>query len=90
MMSKNTPIPSEEWQPIATAPTDGTVIIVWPPTEPDRTSCARYNTGAYIQLPHWRRLDSSFPLESLRNPPTHWRPVLPGPVEVASVSSSKE
>jgi hypothetical protein len=83
-MAKKNPPPSEEWQPIATAPMDGTVIIVWPPTEPGRTSCARYNTGIPFQTPHWRRLDTRFPIESLRNPPTHWRPVLPGPGETSS------
>ena len=76
------PVPPD-WRPISTAPKDGTVIIVWPPTKPGQTSCARYNNGhmSEIPRPYWQRLDTRFPLESLRLPPTHWRPVLPGPTE---------
>ena len=62
------------WQPIETAPKDGTVVIVWPPTWNAVTSCA-YWVAAECW---WARLDLD---GSIVRPSeiTHWRPVLTGP-----------
>lgn len=70
-----------DWQPIDTAPQDGTIIIVWPPTSRGVTSCASWEDGRYAirPRPYWRRVDALTVAESLLNPPTHWRPVLKGP-----------
>jgi len=68
------------WQPIDTAPRDGTTIIVWPPTWRGATSCATWDDGLHAirPRPHWRRLDA-LGNGRLCPPPTHWRPVLAGP-----------
>lgn len=72
-----------DWQLIETAPRDGTAVIVWPPTSPELTSCARYDDDRYAKKPrpYWRRRDALQTLDSRRNPPTHWRPCLSGPDE---------
>ena len=68
------------WQPIETAPKDGTVVIVWPPTWPGRTSLAFFSTNHFVGSPRpfWDRLDCRKSL-SRALPPTHWRPALTGP-----------
>lgn len=70
-----------EWQPIETAPKDGTIIIVWPPSYRGVTSCARFDSNKYANTPrpYWNRTDELRITESRRKPPTHWRPVLSGP-----------
>lgn len=73
-----------DWQPIETAPKDGTRIIVWPPTWPQPcTSCAVYDDDRYARKPrpYWRRLDEIQRRLSRMTPPTHWRPCLSGPNE---------
>jgi len=72
------------WQPIDTAPKNGTIVIVWPPTSSGVTSCAScasWDDGSDTSRPrhYWRRVDALTAAESLLNPPTHWRPVLAGP-----------
>jgi hypothetical protein len=52
------------WQPIETAPHDGTYVIVWPPTWTGVTSCARWNDMGRITV-------------SRDNPPTHWTLLAP-------------
>lgn len=73
---------SEAWQPIESAPKDGTYVIVWPPTWPSATSCARWDADPYAvrSRPFWRRLDAVGVNDSRDYPPTHWRPVLDGPL----------
>lgn len=72
---------ADDWQPIKTAPRDGTPVIVWPPTYPGATSCAWWNSDAYAKCPRpfWDRADASLKSRSRDLPPTHWRPVLRGP-----------
>lgn len=70
------------WQPIETAPKDGTYIIVWPPTYKGVCSCARWYDDAYAKKPrpYWRRIDThGSVLLSRENPPTHWMPIPNGP-----------
>lgn len=74
----------ERWQPIETAPNDGRYVIVWPSTWYGRTSCARFDEDRYAKKPrpYWSRLDDNGSINRSRdNPPTHWMPILPGPIE---------
>ena len=70
-----------EWQPIETAPKDGTYIIVWPPTFNGVTSCAHWDSDQYAKKPrpYWYRFDAVSITASRCNPPTHWSPVLEMP-----------
>ena len=69
------------WQPIATAPTDGSDLdAYWPQYGsicPTRWDAERYQT---TPRPHWtHRGDRIFGLCDIRkNQPTHWRP-MPAP-----------
>lgn len=73
----------EGWQPIETAPKDGTAVIVWPPSWPGVTSCARYDDDhcARHPRPYWDRGDAITVVNSRTNPPSHWKPCLTGPSE---------
>lgn len=75
------PAKADVWPPIETAPRDGTLVIVWPPTYSGATSCARFNDDRFAKKPrpYWNRSDTAFTGASRGNPPTHWRPVLSGP-----------
>ena len=71
-----------EWQPIETAPKDGTLIVVWPPTWQGATSSARYNDNRHAKTPRpfWSRLDDMGRVSLSRdNQPTHWMPAVDGP-----------
>jgi hypothetical protein len=74
-----------DWQPIDTAPMDGTPIIVWPPSWRGVTSCARYDDDRHSRAPrpYWHRGDALNITNSRTNPPTHWRPCLEGPIEAS-------
>ena len=68
------------WQPIETAPKDGTPVIVWPPTWTGVISCARWNNDQYAKKPkpYWRRTDANGrATESRDKPPTHWTLLAP-------------
>ena len=71
-----------EWQPIETAPTDGTCVLVYPPLWNNRVcSIARYDADSYCKKPKpfWRRDDDmGQKTRSQAVPPTHWMP-LPDP-----------
>ncbi len=73
----------EEWQPIETAPKDGTHILVWRPDEGDRKHKAHagicywrkncwYTSRRYQQPTHWKPLPA--PPGSLSSPPTQEKP----------------
>lgn len=70
-----------KWQPIDTAPKDGSAIIVWPSTWKRVTSCAQWYDDRYAKTPrpYWKRFDAVTVSNSRDNPPTHWMPVLDGP-----------
>ncbi len=71
-----------DWQPIETAPKDGTVVLVWPPTFTGVISCAQWSEDqcANRPRPFWSRLDNTSDADSRRKPPTHWAPLPAGPV----------
>lgn len=75
------------WQPIETAPKDGTYILVFPGLWTDVTcSIARYDydTHARNPKPFWKRVDDMGLVSRSRScQPTHWMP-LPEPPEVQS------
>lgn len=56
-----------EWQPIETAPKDGTVIAVWNPQQPDLVRYARFG---HFTLNHreWLTLRGT----AMTWVPTHW------------------
>jgi hypothetical protein len=71
-----------DWQPIETAPKDGTTVLVWPPSKAGTMTCAvwasRHSPWARL-WPYWRRLDVSGHDRSRKTPPTHWAPLPAGP-----------
>ena len=72
-----------QWQPIETAPKDGTPVIVYPPLWRDVTismACFDMDRGAVYSRPFWRHLDADSAM-SRDNQPTHWMP-MPEPPEV--------
>ncbi len=75
--------PVTQWQPIETAPKDGTRVLVYPPTWPSKTcSIAHYNDDACARkrLPYWKRDDDlGQKTRSRSNPPTHWIPLPAAP-----------
>jgi hypothetical protein len=65
-----------DWQPIETAPRDGTSVLVYPPLWNGRScSVAHYDNDEHAK-PFWKRDDdmgrSTF---SRAVPPTHWMPI---------------
>jgi len=72
-----------DWQPIETAPKDGTYVMVWPPTYSGAVSCAVWDwqTDHKRPRPFWQRLDTDSAWTSRNHPPTHWMPVPEGPEE---------
>lgn len=75
--------PVAQWQPIETAPKDGTSILVFPPTWVNKPcSIAKWDTDQYAKKPrpYWRRDDDQGQVSYSRNtPPTHWLPLPEAP-----------
>ena len=74
-----------KWQPIETAPKDGSCVLVFPGIW-NNTPCsiARWDDNKYANNPRpfWRRLDAMGSVSrSLYNPPTHWMPLPEPPTE---------
>ena len=71
-----------EWQPIETAPKDGTAVLVFPPTWGGMSaSIAAWDEDVYAKnpRPYWRRFDTLGRVSLSRdNAPTNWMP-LPDP-----------
>ena len=71
------------WQPIETAPKDGTPVLVYPPTWAKAiASIAKWNKDEYAKKPrpYWRRVDDYGKVTISRdNPPTHWMPLPAAP-----------
>lgn len=73
-----------DWQPIESAPRDGTAIMVWPPSRPGTMTCAVWanRRTPFARLwPYWQRLDLSGHERSRAIPPTHWAPLPAPPAE---------
>lgn len=73
------------WQPIETAPKDGSTVLVYPATWSNRTgSTAHWNGDTYAKnpRPYWER-DDAFGrvMQSREKPPTHWMPLPPPPTQ---------
>lgn len=77
----------DRWQPIETAPKDGRLVQVWPPTYTGTLSCARWNEDKYARKPrpYWDRVDAFSTTTSRDRQPTHWMPIpaAPGPEKEA-------
>lgn len=65
-----------DWQPIETAPRDGSDIILWLPW----VACAR--TGRWTMHKLWS-VDFGATRMIVRGEPTHWMPLPPAPAEQA-------
>jgi hypothetical protein len=73
------------WQPISTAPKDGTDLLFW---TGEFITC-----GFWPSLPHPNRTPSGWCLDFTRQDPTHWMPLpLPPPPAPhhAALSGGKE
>jgi hypothetical protein len=71
-----------DWQPIETAPKDGTLILVFVP--PSDYSIGWYNTEKYNKNPRpfWGRHNANHSKTVCRSrPPTHWMPLPEPPKE---------
>lgn len=66
------------WQPIETAPKDGSSVLCYAPIygAPARILVMRWDDGNYTKAPCWRTDVHSF----VQFEPTHWQP-LPQPPE---------
>ncbi len=71
------------WQPIETAPRDGTHILVYPPTWYGEFASIAYwhsELSGRCTEPYWKRTDAlNRIIMCLENPPTHWMPLPPPP-----------
>lgn len=71
-----------EWFPESTAPKDGTIIMIWPPSRPGIVTCAAWCYGEPFQhqtTMRWVRSDElECPIAKDRRF-THWSPVPSGP-----------
>lgn len=87
---------AKEWQPIETAPKDGTTIIMWHGKSglKDRVVVGAYDASAHYP---WRFLNNPFPLcdrehdgggdgmsNAFTTEPTHWMPLPKPPAGEAS------
>lgn len=81
-----------KWQPISTAPKDGSTVMVYPATWNGQTaSMARWEMDEHAKnpRPYWRRGDDMGRVSYSRGTsPTHWMP-LPAPPTDA-IAQAKE
>jgi len=70
---------ARDWQPIDTAPKDGTAVLVYPGTWSGRSaSIAKWESDKYAKKPrpYWSRDDDLGRVTfSRERPPTHWKPL---------------
>lgn len=74
-------IEQDLWQPIETAPRDGTYVLVYPPIWGGPTcSIAQFDNDGFARKPRpfWYRIDADSQTRSREKPPTHWQP-MPAP-----------
>lgn len=77
------------WQPIETAPKDGTAILVYGPEllreHTGHCMVVRWQTTEFSTVPWWTISDGKFGPYDLRGPsPTHWMPLPDIPIEAAA------
>ena len=93
-------VPTLVWRSISTAPKDGTLILVWPPTYKNTVTVARWGEGSIPrswEIYCWYRLDCH-DLHSLEFNTTHWAPLpkglnpsdLGGGVELSDIKTSED
>lgn len=78
------------WQPIETAPRDGTIVLVHPATWTGMSaSPARWDDNRYAKhpRPYWNRIDTVSAHISRAYEPTHWQPLPEPPSEEFSEKS---
>lgn len=74
---------AREWQPIETAPKDGTPILGW-------WGLDRYFRGAVVRwVDPSRGWELSWSGERLVDPPTHWQPLPPPPKRSAAQANAQ-
>lgn len=68
-----------EWQPIETAPKDGTSILVW---RRNQVLVAHWDIDKYAKTPrpYWGAFDVWNKTSNRLTPPTHWMPMPRPPV----------
>lgn len=69
-----------EWQPIETAPLNGTSVLLW---QNGRWITGRWRGEHYGEVLRWDmgNWQSSDGIDLLYQPPTHWMPLPPPPAE---------
>ena len=69
------------WQPIATAPKDGSKVLVWSPRYGGNPVIARWSDDRYAKkpIPRFQTTDRAYGARDLFDA-THWQP-LPAPPE---------
>lgn len=65
---------TDSWQPIETAPKDGTEVLVTGPLYNDSAK-GRYRTIAAFKEDGWYENQAAYPEENLLWEPTHWTPL---------------
>lgn len=70
------PTTAATWQPIETAPRDGTFVVLWEGGWAPRALVGYYD--AEDERPTWRDHDGGI-IDFLREPITHWLPLPPPP-----------
>lgn len=66
-----------EWQPIETAPKDGTIILGY--DDSGVVAAMRFVVPMYGGHPEWELAELSWPNDSMSAYPTHWMPMPPPP-----------
>ena len=76
---------TSKWQPIETAPKDGTTVLLYPPSWTSRTSSTgSWNSDKHARkpAPYWERDDCWNKVMLSRNSPTtHWMPLPAAPIK---------
>lgn len=68
------------WQPIETAPRDGSRILVWS-ARTGRTNVAKWDDDSFAKhpKPYWE-LESYRTMDARQRQPTHWMPMPAAPI----------
>ncbi len=66
-----------KWEPIDTAPKDGTRVILFYPAQGGFSDMGRWNVPSSHYLPHWNNGRLNI------HEPSHWMPLPPAPTQEA-------